>query len=108
MRDFTRAIVVFGALFAASCGVAKSEPSASREAPAPPATVPAASPTQAASDTPVAVDSALTDAEEQSMLKPWVGDLDGMVERRYVRILCSFNRTNYFLDKAQQRGLTYE
>ena len=31
-----------------------------------------------------------------------------MVERRYVRILCAFNRTNYFLDKAEQRGLTYE
>jgi membrane-bound lytic murein transglycosylase MltF len=42
------------------------------------------------------------------MLQPWTGDLDGMVERRFVRILVTFNRTNYFLDKAEQRGLTYE
>ena len=42
------------------------------------------------------------------MVKPWKGDLDGMVERRYIRILCTFNRTNYFLDKAEQKGLTYE
>jgi membrane-bound lytic murein transglycosylase MltF len=31
-----------------------------------------------------------------------------MVERRYVRVLCTFNRTNYFLDKAEQRGVVYE
>jgi membrane-bound lytic murein transglycosylase MltF len=42
------------------------------------------------------------------MLQPWTGDLDGMVERRFVRVLVTFNRTNYFLDKADQRGLTYE
>jgi membrane-bound lytic murein transglycosylase MltF len=42
------------------------------------------------------------------MLAPWTGDLDGMVERRYVRMLVTFSRTNYFLDKATQRGITYE
>jgi membrane-bound lytic murein transglycosylase MltF len=35
-------------------------------------------------------------------------DLDGMVERRYVRMLVTFSRTNYFLDKAQQHGLSYD
>lgn len=42
------------------------------------------------------------------MLAAWNGDLDGMIERRYIRVLCTFNRTNYFLDKAEQRGITYE
>ena len=46
--------------------------------------------------------------DDGTMLQPWVGDLDGMVERRYVRMLVTFNRTNYFLDKAEQRGVTYE
>ena len=31
-----------------------------------------------------------------------------MMERGYVRILVTMNRTNYFIDKADQRGATYE
>jgi len=38
----------------------------------------------------------------------WVGDLDGMTERRVVRMLVVYNKTNYFLDNAQQRGVTYD
>jgi membrane-bound lytic murein transglycosylase MltF len=40
--------------------------------------------------------------------KPWLGDLDGMAERRLVRMLVVHNKTNYFFDKAQQRGMTYD
>jgi membrane-bound lytic murein transglycosylase MltF len=43
-----------------------------------------------------------------AMLKPWTGDLDGMVERRYVRMLVTFSKTNYFLDGPIQRGATYD
>ncbi|MGD8478142.1 MAG: lytic transglycosylase F, partial [Burkholderiales bacterium] len=39
---------------------------------------------------------------------PWVGDLDGMIERRVIRVLLSPNRTAYFLDGAVQRGVTYD
>jgi membrane-bound lytic murein transglycosylase MltF len=53
-------------------------------------------------------EAAMSDTAIAAMLEPWSGDLKGMVERRYVRMLVAFNRTNYFLDKAQQRGLTYE
>jgi len=42
------------------------------------------------------------------MLKPWTGDLDGMVQRRYIRMLVTFNKTNYFLDGPTQRGATYD
>lgn len=38
----------------------------------------------------------------------WTGDLDGMVERRYIRALVSYNRTYYFYDKAEARGVSYE
>jgi membrane-bound lytic murein transglycosylase MltF len=39
---------------------------------------------------------------------PWTGDLDGMVERRIVRILVAYNSTNYFVDLGKQGGLAYE
>lgn len=42
------------------------------------------------------------------VLEPWKGDLDGMVKRRYVRMLVVFSRTNYFTDKGEERGLTCE
>jgi len=40
--------------------------------------------------------------------RAWSGDLDGMVERRFIRALVTYSKTNYFLDGASQRGLTYE
>jgi membrane-bound lytic murein transglycosylase MltF len=42
------------------------------------------------------------------MLTPWRGDLKGMVERRYIRMLVTFSKTNYFLDGPTQRGGTYD
>ena len=38
----------------------------------------------------------------------WIGDLDGMVKRGYIRVLVVQSKTFYFLDGAQQRGITYE
>ncbi len=39
-------------------------------------------------------------------VKPWTGDLDGMIKRRQVRVLVPYNRTLYFLDKGgAQRGI---
>ena len=52
--------------------------------------------------------------DEAALLKtlheapPWTGDVDGMVERRVIRVLLVPNRTNYFLDGAVQRGVTYD
>ena len=40
--------------------------------------------------------------------KPYAGDLDGMIKRRIIRIGVAFNRTNYFVDKGVQRGVSYE
>ncbi len=38
----------------------------------------------------------------------WTGDLDGMIERRYIRALVVYNKTQYFIDQGAQRGATYE
>ena len=39
---------------------------------------------------------------------PWTGDLRGMAERRMVRVLTSFNRTLYFIDRGTPRGTAYD
>ena len=38
----------------------------------------------------------------------FTGDLDGMVERRRIRILVVPSRTFYFVDKGTQRGVSYD
>ena len=40
--------------------------------------------------------------------KPFTGDLDALVERRAIRVAVTYNRTHYFIDKGQERGLTFE
>ena len=52
-------------------------------------------------------DEQLTIALEKTM-KPWTGDLDGMIERRVVRILTVYSKTFYFVDKGVQRGSSYD
>jgi ABC-type amino acid transport substrate-binding protein len=39
-----------------------------------------------------------------ALLKPWTGDLDGMVERRLIRVLTVNSKTIYFVDKGVLRG----
>ena len=39
---------------------------------------------------------------------PWAGDLDGMLERRLVRILVPYSKTLYFLDQGQERGIVHD
>ncbi len=46
--------------------------------------------------------------EHEEVMKPWTGDLDGMIERRVIRVLTAYSKTFYFVDKGVQRGLTYD
>jgi membrane-bound lytic murein transglycosylase MltF len=39
-----------------------------------------------------------------TLLAKWTGDLDGMQERRTIRVLTTHNRTLYFIDKGTERG----
>ena len=38
------------------------------------------------------------------ILAKWTGDLDGMQQRRTIRVLTAYNRTLYFIDKGTERG----
>ena len=51
---------------------------------------------------------ALPDAIQQVLDKPFTGDFDDMVKRRLIRVGVTYNRTHYFVDHGQERGLTYE
>ena len=47
----------------------------------------------------------------ESVLKldeKWRGDFGGMAERHLIRALVPYSKTFYFLDGADQRGITYE
>ena len=82
-----RALLTLIALAMSSCGTSeKPQPKPA-----------AASTTQAAQVAPVADSS-----------KAWRIDLDGMLERRLVRILVPYSKTFYFIDQGQQRGMAYE
>ncbi len=65
------------------------------------------------------VQTALADDAENELLEElqepafelppvWRGDLDGIAERRLLRVLTTFSKTGYFLDGLVQRGATYE
>jgi membrane-bound lytic murein transglycosylase MltF len=47
-------------------------------------------------------------AEGNLIARKWTGDLDGMIQRRQIRVLTINSKTNFFIDKGTQRGLTYE
>jgi len=40
--------------------------------------------------------------------KPWTGDLDGMIQRRLIRVLTVNSKTFYFVDKGVQRGIVVD
>ena len=42
------------------------------------------------------------DLREQN--KPWTGDLDGMIQRRFIRVLTVHSKTIYFMDRGVLRG----
>jgi membrane-bound lytic murein transglycosylase MltF len=51
---------------------------------------------------------ALPEPLRLAMDKPFTDDFDAMVKRRAIRVGVTFNRTHYFIDRGQERGVTYE
>jgi membrane-bound lytic murein transglycosylase MltF len=47
-------------------------------------------------------------ASPDATAKKWTGDFDGMVKRRHIRVLVTYSKTHYFVDRGTQRGLTYD
>jgi membrane-bound lytic murein transglycosylase MltF len=78
---------------AASSAAPAAAPAAASDAPLPPAKSPY---------------DALPDSVQQALDKPFTGDFDEMVKRRVIRVGVTYNRTHYFVDMGQERGLTYE
>src|SRR5262245_19637915 len=39
---------------------------------------------------------------------PWTGDLGGMVDRRMIRVLTTYSKTQYFIDHGTPRGTAYD
>jgi membrane-bound lytic murein transglycosylase MltF len=76
---------------------------------APPATA-AAIPSVADAPIPDTVSpyDALPEEVREVIDKPFTGDFDAMVKRRSIRVAVTFNRTHYFIDHGQERGLTFE
>ncbi|NIM70771.1 MAG: transglycosylase SLT domain-containing protein [Xanthomonadales bacterium] len=56
---------------------------------------------------PDGADPGLTEGRER-VNTPWTGDFDGMVERRFLRVLTVYRPGGYYLDAGQERGVTYE
>jgi membrane-bound lytic murein transglycosylase MltF len=46
--------------------------------------------------------------QADEVMKPWTGDLDGMIERGFIRVLAVYSKTFYFVDKGVQRGVTHD
>jgi membrane-bound lytic murein transglycosylase MltF len=69
------------------------------------ATAPAAS---GAAPAPEAEQRAQLTIAPDNAMRPWTGDLDGMVERRVIRVLTTVSKTFFFIDKGIQRGATHD
>src|SRR5688572_596641 len=82
-------LTLCAALVLAACDSAKEQPAEGKVDAAAPATAP---PPPAA----------------PAGIPTWSGDLRGMIERRAVRMLVVYSKTFYFIDKGQQRGITYD
>src|SRR5262245_24186460 len=82
----------------------KQSPGTAQAAPAAPRTIPDEAPIP---PTPSPYD-ALPENARALLDQPFSGDLDEMIKRRLIRAGVVFNRTQYFIDKGVQRGISYE
>lgn len=48
------------------------------------------------------------EVNKDELLQPWVGDLPGMVDRRVIRVLTTYSKTFFFINKGTQRGATHD
>jgi len=58
------------------------------------------------------LEKSFAEIEEQMGVKlfvdPWTGDLDRMAKKRVIRVLTVYGVGRYYLDGAQEKGITYE
>src|SRR3954470_23454811 len=86
-------------------------PVAAQAKPTPPAPAPAKSPAKpAGAQAPAGAKPKLGAGAAYTAIQrqPWTGDLDGMIKRRIIRVLVPHNKTLYFVEQGQPRGVAYE
>jgi hypothetical protein len=96
-----------------ACGNAPpSPPPASQAAAAPQAgSASAASPAPAGAQADGAAKEPASDLDTfdnpvaDRLVGKWTGDLDGMIERKVIRVLTVYSKTTFFVDKGAQMGL---
>ena len=58
------------------------------------------------------LEKSLSDIEDRMgvrvFAKPWTGDLDRMAKERVIRVLTVYGVGRYYLEKGQEKGITYE
>ena len=58
------------------------------------------------------LEKSLSEMEEQMgadvFVDPWTGDLDTMTKERVIRVLTVYGLGRYYVDSAQEKGITYE
>ena len=99
-------ILLVLALCLSGCSDPASPPVAASDAHAP-VTGQAAAPAENDPLLPLASESELSKPLRALIDRPFTGDLDGMEERRMIRVGVTFNRTHYFVDRGTQRGLSF-
>ena len=103
--------VVVGLVVAAAVTACSGQKEATQE-PTAAATPAAIGPSAGAAEAPIPETAspfdALPEALRAAMDKPFKGDFDELVKRRAIRVGVTFNRTHYFIDQGQERGLAYE
>lgn len=67
-----------------------------------------ASADQSGSSTEAAPEEIAPDILDRLKNEKWKGDLSDMAERRYIRAIVLYNKTNFFYDGPQARGISYE
>jgi len=73
-----------------------------------PGATPAAAPADVPATPQPALQTELPEAVRSLIATPFTGDLDEMVKRRLIRVGVTFNRTFYFVDEGQPRGVAFE
>ena len=99
--------LVFLTLATACSGKAVSNEQTNSEAAKSSQPTAAATPAATPSENLVPITEVAT-TELQKLNKPATGDIDEITERRFVRALVAYNRTTYFIDGKQQKGIAYD
>jgi len=98
-------LVLFAVVLSGACQ--QSQPKATSQSPAPSATSASAVAQEPEALEPAPEATPLPNVVDR-FVKPWKGDLDGMIERRVIRVLTVQNPVLYFVDKGREVGITYE